>query len=58
MEVQRAALAGTLTWLPAMENRGEGAFVSFDADRSAPSTPRTRPARAARCTAPPATAAC
>ena len=24
-----------MTWLPAMENRGEGVFVSFDADRMA-----------------------
>ena len=35
LEVQRATLAETMTWLPAMENRGEGVFVSFDADRVA-----------------------
>ena len=35
LEVERAALAETMTWLPAMENRGEGVFVSFDADRVA-----------------------
>ncbi len=33
LDVQRAALAETVTWLPAIENRGEGVFVSFDADR-------------------------
>ena len=33
LDVERAALAETMTWLPAMENRGEGVFVSFDADR-------------------------
>ena len=33
LEVERAALAETITWLPAMENRGEGVFVSFDAGR-------------------------
>ena len=31
LDVQRAALAETITWLPAVENRGEGVFVSFDA---------------------------
>ena len=35
LDVERAALAETTTWLPAMENRGEGVFVSFDADRVA-----------------------
>ena len=35
LEVERAALAETMTWLPAVENRGEGVFVSFDADRVA-----------------------
>lgn len=29
LEVQRAALDESLTWLPAYENRGEGVFVSF-----------------------------
>ena len=33
LDVERAALAETMTWLPAMENRGEGVFVSFDSDR-------------------------
>ena len=32
LEVTRAALAETVTWLPAIENRGEGVFVSFKAD--------------------------
>ena len=35
LDVERAALVETMTWLPAMENRGEGVFVSFDADRVA-----------------------
>ena len=29
LEVMRASLAETITWLPAIENRGEGVFVSF-----------------------------
>ena len=29
LEVIRASLAETITWLPAIENRGEGVFVSF-----------------------------
>ena len=29
LEVQRAALDESITWLPAYENRGEGIFVSF-----------------------------
>ena len=29
LDVTRAALAETITWLPAVENRGEGVFVSF-----------------------------
>ena len=29
LEVERASLAETITWLPAIENRGEGVFVSF-----------------------------
>lgn len=33
LEVSRAALAETITWLPAVENRGEGVFVSFRNDR-------------------------
>ena len=32
LEVTRAALAETITWLPAVENRGEGVFVSFKKD--------------------------
>ena len=32
LDVERAALAETITWLPAVENRGEGVFVSFCAD--------------------------
>lgn len=32
LDVERAALAETITWLPAVENRGEGVFVSFAAD--------------------------
>ena len=32
LDVARAALAETITWLPAVENRGEGVFVSFRAD--------------------------
>ena len=35
LDVERAALAETISWLPAVENRGEGVFVSFDADRVA-----------------------
>ena len=35
IDVERAALAETVSWLPAVENRGEGVFVSFDADRVA-----------------------
>ena len=31
LDVARAALAETITWLPAVENRGEGVFVSFRA---------------------------
>ena len=31
LKVTRAALAETITWLPAIENRGEGVFVSFKA---------------------------
>ena len=30
LEVERAALAETIDWLPAIENRGEGVFVSFE----------------------------
>ncbi len=29
LEVARASLAETITWLPAVENRGEGVFLSF-----------------------------
>lgn len=29
LDVVRASLAETITWLPAVENRGEGVFVSF-----------------------------
>ena len=32
LEVQRAALDESITWLPAYENRGEGVFVSFNKD--------------------------
>ena len=32
LDVARAALAETVDWLPAVENRGEGVFVSFRAD--------------------------
>ena len=32
LEVERAALAETISWLPAIENRGEGVFVSFKRD--------------------------
>ena len=32
LEVTRAALAESITWLPAVENRGEGVFVSFKKD--------------------------
>ena len=32
LEVTRAAVAETITWLPAMENRGEGVFISFKTD--------------------------
>jgi hypothetical protein len=32
LDVVRASLAETITWLPATENRGEGVFVSFRAD--------------------------
>ncbi|MCY4029128.1 MAG: hypothetical protein OXH75_22770 [Acidobacteria bacterium] len=32
LDVERAALAETITWRPAVENRGEGVFVSFAAD--------------------------
>ena len=32
LDVTRAALAETITWLPAVENRGEGVFVSFKKD--------------------------
>ena len=29
LDVTRASLAETITWLPAVENRGEGVFLSF-----------------------------
>ena len=32
LDVVRASLAETITWLPATENRGEGVFVSFKRD--------------------------
>ena len=32
LDVMRAALAETITWLPAVENRGEGIFLSFRPD--------------------------
>ena len=32
LDVTRAALAETITWLPAVENRGEGVFISFKKD--------------------------
>ena len=32
LEVERAALAETIRWLPAIENRGEGVFVAFSKD--------------------------
>jgi hypothetical protein len=32
LDVERAPLARDLTWLPAMQNRGEGVFVSFSGD--------------------------
>ena len=33
LNVARASLAETITWLPAVENRGEGVFLSFNTDR-------------------------
>ena len=33
LEVIRASLAESITWLPAVENRGEGVFVSIRADK-------------------------
>ena len=33
LDVTRAALAETITWLPAVENRGEGVFISFKKDK-------------------------
>lgn len=33
LDVVRASLAETIEWLPAVENRGEGIFVSFKPDR-------------------------
>ena len=33
LDVVRASLAETIEWLPAIENRGEGIFVSFKPDR-------------------------
>ena len=32
LEVERAALSVNQTWFPAVENRGEGVFLGFDAD--------------------------
>ena len=32
LEVERAALAETITWLPTIENRGEGVFFSISVD--------------------------
>ena len=32
LEVERAALAETITWLPTIENRGEGVFFSVSVD--------------------------
>ena len=32
LDVARASLAETITWLPTIENRGEGVFVSFKSD--------------------------
>lgn len=32
LEVKSGALAKELSWLPAVENRGEGIFIAFDAD--------------------------
>ena len=32
LDVMRASLAETITWLPAIENRGEGIFLSFRPD--------------------------
>ena len=32
LDVARASLAETITWLPAVENRGEGIFLSFRAE--------------------------
>ena len=32
LDVMRASLAETITWLPTVENRGEGVFVSFKQD--------------------------
>ena len=32
LDVMRASLAETITWLPTIENRGEGVFVSFKSD--------------------------
>lgn len=32
LEVRRAALASEVTWLPAIENRGEGVFLAFRKD--------------------------
>jgi hypothetical protein len=32
LEVRRASLASEVTWLPAIENRGEGFFLSFQKD--------------------------
>ena len=33
LDVVRASLAETVTWLPAVENRGEGVFLSFEAEQ-------------------------
>ena len=35
LEVERAALASDMTWVPAVENRGEGFFLAFDPGRIA-----------------------
>ena len=32
LDVARASLAETITWLPAVENRGEGVFLSFQSE--------------------------
>ena len=58
LDVERAALAETISWLPALRGSPARQPPVLERPRSAPSTTRLRRTPVGPCTAPPVTAAC